>query len=416
MDAQIITRFEHEKLLAKDAGVDKKLISALEQYHGTMGTPYFTLIHQGVRFNQYVGVIRVGRWTVKVLPKVDRLTGDAGVWEEVLVRMLRLTKGFPAQPTSDTQLRVLPNSILHLYLELFISECEILTHQGLAKTYQRRTDNRPVMKGRLKVSEHIRHNLTHQERFVVEFSSYDQDHLINRILKQALIVINRMTPVPVLQNRVRRLLLDFEGIRDFMPTAASFKSIHFHRKNLHYKKAIPFARMTLLNVHPDISRGRDDVLALMFDMNDLWEQYAALQIRRHLRDRFTVAAQKSRVFWVSGQRKKGLRPDLMLSDRRDDDRRIIVDTKWKVPSDHLPGDEDLRQMFAYNHLFGCRESILLYPGAVEGVSEGVSGEYRTPDGSRCHVLSLNVLDAAGRLMQGREFVRPLGEFVAGYGS
>ena len=55
--------------------------------------------------------------------------------------------------------------------------------------------------------------------------------------------------------------------------------------------------MILLNVHPDISRGRDDVLALMFDMNDLWEQYAALQIRRHLRDRFTVATQKSNVFW-----------------------------------------------------------------------------------------------------------------------
>ena len=56
MDAHTITRFEHEKLLAKDAGVDKALISALEQYHGTRGTPYFTLIHQGVRFNQFVGV------------------------------------------------------------------------------------------------------------------------------------------------------------------------------------------------------------------------------------------------------------------------------------------------------------------------------------------------------------------------
>jgi len=53
--------------------------------------------------------------------------------------------------------------------------------------------------------------------------------------------------------------------------------------------------MILLNVHPDISRGRDDVLALMFDMNDLWVLYAALQIRGHLRDRLTVAAQKSNV-------------------------------------------------------------------------------------------------------------------------
>jgi len=114
----------------------------------------------------------------------------------------------------------------------------------------------------------------------------------------------------------------------------------------------------------------------------------------------------SKEFWVSDQRKKGLRPDLMLSDRRDDDQKIIVDTKWKVPGDQLPGDEDLRQMFAYNHLFGCRESILLYPGAYQGVSEGVSngisGEYWTPDGNRCHVLSLNVLDAGSRLLHGRK--------------
>jgi len=98
----------------------------------------------------------VGRWTVKVLPKVDRLSGDRGIWEQVLIRMLRLTYGFPPQTTSETQLRVLPNSILNLYIELFISECEILTHQGLAKTWQRRTDNRPVMKGRLKVSDEYR--------------------------------------------------------------------------------------------------------------------------------------------------------------------------------------------------------------------------------------------------------------------
>lgn len=53
--------------------------------------------------------------------------------------------------------------------------------------------------------------------------------------------------------------------------------------------------MILLNVHPDISRGRDDMLALMFGMNDLWEHYHSLQIRGHLRDRLTVAAQKSNV-------------------------------------------------------------------------------------------------------------------------
>src|SRR5699024_7810984 len=126
---------------------------------------------------------------------------------------------------------------------------------------------------------------------------------------------------------------------------------------------INIARLILLNYHPDISQGRQSVLALMFDMNKLWEKYMIMLMRRHLGDRFKVGAQKGKVFWQAKNLAKRLKPDILLEKRSNPSEKIVIDTKWKIPSHMEPSDEDLRQMFAYNRLFKCQKSILLYPGA-----------------------------------------------------
>jgi 5-methylcytosine-specific restriction enzyme subunit McrC len=394
MGRDLITKFEHEKLLLKEQEVDEHLLETLQRYHGTKGTPYFSLIHKGVKFNQYVGVIQVGRKQIEVLPKVDRLDNDEVNWRSVLMQMLRLTSGIEAKATSQSQLRVQQNSIFDLYIELFINECEKLTHRGLIKRYQRRRENKQALKGRLDIPGQIRHNLVHKERFHVDYSSYEHDHLINQILKKTLVVLARLSSASLFQGRIKRQLLYFEDVADFIPTTAAFNAIRYGRKNSHYKKAIQIARLILLNYHPDISRGQQHVLALMFDMNALWEKYIAMQMRRHLSYRFEVKTQKKQAFWQSDNKMKHLKPDIVLTDR-EDDSTIIIDTKWKIPEKMVPGDQDLRQMFAYNRLFDSKRSILLYPGR----DESVQGMYQTEKGGECRLVTLPVMDSEGALIR-----------------
>lgn len=399
--SKVFTRYEHDTLLERDVG--KNVIESLQHYYGTRGTPFFSLVHNGVKFNQYVGVIQVGNKQIEILPKIDRNTDGKDIWRDVLIQMLRITSGIEAYATSNSNLKIQHNSIFNLYIELFINECEKLTHRGLIKRYHKQKENKKALKGRLDIPGQIRYNIVHKERFFVDYSTYDQDHLINQILKQTLLVLGYLTSVPSLLNRIKRLLLYFENIQQFYPSESSFNNLHFGRKNQHYKEALKIARMILLNYHPDIRMGHNDVLALMFDMNQLWEKYITMQFKKYLREEYQISVQRSKVFWKNGISDKKIKPDLILTNRLNENERIILDTKWKIPDDRLPGENDLRQMFAYNRLFESRLSVLLYPGK----NDSIIGEFQTTNGGHCTALQLNVIDSAGKLILDRSLVDPI---------
>jgi 5-methylcytosine-specific restriction enzyme subunit McrC len=69
------------------------------------------------------------------------------------------------------------------------------------------------------------------------------------------------------------MLLDFPEMPNQKITESVFDKLKFNRKTMGYRKPMEFARLILLHYHPELSKGRDDVLALMFDMNALWEHF-----------------------------------------------------------------------------------------------------------------------------------------------
>jgi len=64
--------FEHQSLRLDD-GLDPGLLKALQSFYGSgKDFPYYSLIHNGVKFCEYVGVIQVGKTVIEVLPKTDK--------------------------------------------------------------------------------------------------------------------------------------------------------------------------------------------------------------------------------------------------------------------------------------------------------------------------------------------------------
>jgi 5-methylcytosine-specific restriction enzyme subunit McrC len=350
-----------------------------------------SLIRGGVQFNQYVGVLQVGGTTIEVLPKVDRLNKEDDSWRKVLIDMLRKVHGLDLKSTNNAALRLKPHSILDLYMELLVTEVAYLMRQGLTKSYRKTEGNRTALKGKLLFAKQIRHNLVHAERFYVQHSTYDRENKFNCILQKALHLVARLCTQASLRAHVAQLLIDFPELPDIAVDEALFQRLPWTRKTEGYRKAIDIARLLLLNFHPDIRGGEENVIALMFDMNQLWERYM-MQILRHAApDGWTVEGQRRALFWeADGLPDANLKPDIVLHGSG---CTIILDTKWKLLDGGRPSDADIRQLFAYQHKWKAEEGFLVYPDTSLHVA---NGRFHASI-FRLHVMGVQVIDADGNL-------------------
>lgn len=393
-----ISVFEHQTIKLNQVidGVkfDESKLKAFEGYFGEKGVPYFSLIHNGIRFNEYVGVIQVGDTVFEVLPKADN--SFAGInakkhWRDILVDMLFAVGIFDIQTPSSSSLKLKSNSILDLYFELFINELEYLMHNGLVKKYRRKEGNVTSLKGSLQFGKQIQKNNTHHERFYVRHITYDTEHLLHFVLYKTIQLLKQINTSSALHSRIGALLLNFPEMPQLKVTETTFDRIIYDRKTLSYRKSMEIARLLLLQYHPDLSKGRNHVLALMFDMNKLWEQFVFVSLQKNKQTNITITAQTSKYFWKpkNGYR-SAIRPDLLIKD--DEGNCMVLDTKWKNLNGFNPSPEDLRQMYVYHEYYGARKVALVYPGTE--FTETIGNFFPTPFykqmDKECSVIMLSV--------------------------
>lgn len=362
-----ITVFEHEKLFFDLKNEkEKQLHNTLEIYHGSQ-TPFFKLIRNGVQFNEHVGVIQIGKTTIEVLPKADKLGEDK--WRDLLIGMIKTVWGFDVKSTGSSSLKLKSNSILELYFELFIGEVEYLLHRGLIKRYRKNEGNQTSLKGALQFSKSSSQNLVHKERFYVKYTQYSNEHTIHEILFKTIKLLAHINSNPLLKGRIGALTLNFPEMKEIKVNESTFNKIVFDRKNQHYKTALEIAKLLLLNYHPDVTKGRNDVLALMFDMNNLWEQFILVTLKRKLKSHH-VSSQITKNFWkpISGYSSK-MRPDIILKCK-DSDKSYVLDTKWKNLNGYNPSPEDLRQMYVYHRFYHAKKVALVYPSDRHSIQKG----------------------------------------------
>jgi 5-methylcytosine-specific restriction enzyme subunit McrC len=354
--------FEREKVFyGGDHVLSKEHFDKLVKFNDQNDQKYFSVIHRGVKFNQYVGVIKVGNVLIEIVPKLDNVENNSNhnYWQSVLLNMLRVCRILSPSAPTDADLRLRNNSILDLYFDLFISEVEYLLRRGLIKRYIRRTENKKAVKGKITFSDHIKKNYVHKERFYVTYKEYSYNHLINQILLKTLTVIEKVSGSASLKGRISKLKFSLPALDDIAISKKLFNYIGFDRKNDKYREALQIAELLLLNYSPDIKSGQNDVLALLFDMEMLFEEYVFRRLKKLSREHdFSVLRQQSKTFW----RSKTIRPDIVLKHKN---RVVVLDTKWKSLSTINPTVDDLRQMYVYNQYFGSDLSVLIYPKASE---------------------------------------------------
>lgn len=151
---------------------------------------------------------------------------------------------------------------------------------------------------------------------------------------------------------------------DIKVTEKTFERLILDRKTRAYEKALMIAKLLLLRYHPDLSNGKNHVLALMFDMNMLWEKFVFISLKKN--QEIQVFAQNKKYFWnPEGDQRRTIRPDIRITKGK---KTFVFDTKWKILQDNRPSVEDLRQMYTYHHYFHSDKVALVYPGDFTTIS------------------------------------------------
>lgn len=365
----LIQVYEHETILVGETrnGVSfeqKHYVSLSERLGKKSDTvfPYYSLIkhhrQDGIRFKQYVGAIQADDLTIEILPKTDKGYEDQD-WKSVLLYMLGKVHRLNITAESCAPQKLRTSTILDFVILRFLNEVESVVHQGLVKTYRYQSKNLTSLKGRLLFSKHLTKNLIHQERFYVQHVTYDNSHVMNCIIKQALSCVAESSANLALRQKACQFLTMFDEVPNIVIDEKLFSTLSFDRKTERYKEAISLSELIVFNNMPNLSSGKKNTFAMMFDMNRLWEEFIYRTLKTNLSGQYIVGAQVRKRFWEA----KVIRPDIVIRDANDPERFFVLDTKWKQPKNMMPSDVDLHQMYVYYKYFNAEKVALLYPSS-----------------------------------------------------
>lgn len=405
----VIQVFEYQTLSVGECDFQAHQLDRLLawQAHSSVGKQhkYFTIGREDITFKHFVGAIQVGNLTIEILPKIDAQTPqkEAHTYQKMLLQMLQICQKTTISSAQQAFLSWQSCTILDIYVALFLEEIEMLLHRGLVKKYKQQEGNLYALKGKIKFAKHLAYNAAHQERFYTTHQIYDKDNLPNQILAKALKTVAKITQNPTLKDHIVRLKLAFPEMEDVQVSAQTFQYLKPTRQQLAYQNALRLAEMILLNFSPDVQSGRQDVWAILFDMNQLFEEYITRNLFQNISEKFDVKTQIHRTFWRTSHTKLAIKPDIILASQTEPSEKIILDTKWKVPPIDKPNSQDIYQMFAYCQHFQAHKGYLVYPTA--GKTRFIEGKIALSPQIQCGLLFINLLDDEGNLRRdiGTEF-------------
>lgn len=344
-------------------------------------TPVFTYLRpkgrEQLRVQNYVGVVRLTDGAqIEVLPKIAKRL-DTGSARELLVKMLIELADSPFFEGTAADLEAHKMPIFELLLRCYLEQVTTIVRKGIARTYVPHQNNLVYLRGKIQLPEHIRRNSYKSTRVYCEFDEYDIDRPINRLVKGALLIVNRLTRDPTNQQRCRELLFWFDRVPGTTDPRSDFQRMRRDRLVQHYSPAMPLCRLILYSLNPLTQQGENQVVSMLFPMETVFEAYVAAKLPMQF-PAWRVSAQLTGKALVDEhlQRKMfHLKPDLVFTQSR---TRVIADTKWKLIDKNNRGEKygisqaDIYQLFGYTQKYllnqQFREVVLIYP-ACESFDE-----------------------------------------------
>ena len=328
-------------------------------------------VGETITFKNYVGLIQMkNNYQIQVLPKIEFLHGEKDKTKQVFMKMLRSMKDFPAKVFSNANLNVDRMNLYEVFISMYLQEVRRLVKHGLKASYVKREENLNVYKGKLIVSEHIKSNFIHKERFYIGFEEYQINRPENRLLKSTLMKLQKISSSAENTKEIRQLLTAFELVDISRNYDKDFSRIIIDRNTKDYEMLMKWSKVFLKGNSFTTFSGTDNARSLLFPMEKVFEAYVAKHMKKIFSSYNLEVSTQDRGHYLFStlngkeHRKFALRPDIVV--KRDGKSVAILDTKWKSlindkGVNYGISQTDMYQMYAYSKKYDTPGIWLLYP-------------------------------------------------------
>ena len=379
-----LTLFEHETAAFEWMERD---LAALDRLNRAAGAEVLRFGVRGrdktVRATEHVGVVRLGRHTIQVLPKIYPPDGDdekshARSATRNLLHLLAYAAGLTVREHDLAPLLRRDADWFEILTHLFARNLRAEWQRGAHRSYQVVEAELPLLKGKWRIGEQLRRP-ERKHLFAVAFDEFTADNPLNRVLRFVTERLWHLTRDPANRQILGELR---QWMEDDVPlprvvTSAQAAAITLTRRTARFAPLLSLARLFLDGGALQLAAGDETTFAFLFDMNALFESFIAGFLLRHraaiMPDWQGDILPQSRGETCHLARRDDkplfrLKPDIVFR-ASDGTFPLLLDTKYKrlKPSDRMLGiaPADFYQMFAYAHRFACPRVLLLYPQTGE---------------------------------------------------
>lgn len=328
--------------------------------------------------SSFVGVIKVGRKIIQILPKMARGESESEYSAQAihnLLYMLSYTKRLGIKETDLASLKRFNDNFFEVLIYLLAKNLLDLVKTNFHKQYVGKEDNLSFVKGKLQFNNHLRKNIVNRSRFYLEFDEFSEDNLLNQILKYTIQLLIKATGNFNNLKMLQELSFIFSDISFKKIRMSDFKEVRLSRLNQKFEPILNLCKIFISDSSLELSADRINTFSFIFDMNILFEEFIGEFIKKNFSDNDRrISLQKPARNFVKDKIIDSisygevfrLKPDIQIYKNSGDDPVTIIDTKYKVLGDTDDKKEgvvqsDLYQMNAYAKKYNCGNIVLLYP-------------------------------------------------------
>ena len=309
----------------------------------------------------YVGVIQTkDGTTIEILPKIKNATTEKS--KDILIKMLKTLKNSPFKNLSVANLKSSKIPLFEIFISMFLEELTVLVRNGIKSDYISKEENLKFLKGKLKISEQIKYNTIHKERFFVQYEEFISNRVENRLIKTTLQFLYNKSKLNKNQQRIREFLFVFDEIEISHNIKTDFSKIKLNRQMKDYEQVLLWCKTFLFENSFSPYKGNDIAFALLFDMNLLFESFVYSYLKKSSNFQDIKSQDRTHhLAYENGIGRFGLKPDIVINGGK-----IIADTKWKILSEDKAYNgvlqDDMYQLYAYGTKYdNCEKIYLIYP-------------------------------------------------------